>query len=656
MLKKNSDQTELQNFITQKIEQQNAFELLDGVCEWFRSSSPTEVREKLKLFLKTLAENETLAQQVSSLLARWICSLRLYPLFVSTGILGREGFSQGFKNRLYDKFNPSFKDKNDLRDVFYLLFNDSNDELWINEVSLNEWRSLFNLLAKYTPKNERERLFTHLRQEGLLAIEMLAVWVAAEELEPELMRLDPILLDRDSPFVALQREVFHWLNAHRQEQEFEKKHLEVMYSQSLKLVERLRKRGAEAGSSLAVAHLLERLKQTLERLGILLHIFSKPNLALSHLLRLVGDIAISAVHQHSLADLMKQSVGMLSRTITQNTSDHGEHYITRNKKEYFSMFFSAAGGGVIIALMALFKIYLGTQIEDKVWLGLAEGLNYGLGFTLIFMLHCTVATKQPAMTAARFAEAVERNPHNPQSRNMKLAQLLIDVFRSQSIAVIGNVLIAISVAATIAYYYFQHFGMPLLDEESISYQLSAIDPTKGTLWYAAIAGVWLFLAGIISGYFDNRSNYLNSRMRLRQHPCLKLVMTEKCRNGFADYIHDSYGSIMGNLSFGMLLGITGVIGYLLSLPLDIRHVAFSSANLGYAVVSGSLGWEILWKGVGFVLLIGLVNLIVSFSLTLWLALRSLNAKIDSWWDIFICMLKILRKKPLSLFLPMQLDK
>lgn len=653
MLKKNSTQQELLSFIIQKSEEQNAFGLLDGICKWFRESSVIEVREKLKFLLKTLAENQAVTEQMALLLARWLCQLRLYPLFVSAGILGREGFSKEFKDRLYDKFNPAFKDKNDLRDIFYLLFNHHNDELWINEISLTEWRSLFNLLAKHTPSNERERLFAHLRQEGLFAVEMLSIWIAAEDLEPELMRLDPILLDLDSPFVALQREVSHWLAAYRQDQEFDKKHLEVMYLQSLALVERLRKKGADAGSSLAVAHLLERLKQTLERLGVLLHIFSRPNLALSHLLRLIGEIAISSVHKHSLSDLMKQSVGMLARTITQNTSDHGEHYITRGRKEYFSMFFSAAGGGVLIALMALFKIYLGTQIEDKVWKGLAEGLNYGLGFTLIFMLHFTVATKQPAMTAARFAEAVERSP---QGRNMKLAQLLIDVFRSQSIAVIGNVLIAISVASGIAYYYFNHFGLPLLSQDDITYQLEAIDPTKATLWYAAIAGVWLFLAGIISGYFDNRSNYLNTRMRLRQHPCLRAVMSENCRNRLADYIHDNYGSIMGNLSFGMLLGMTGIIGYWLSLPLDIRHVAFSSANLGYSVVSGALGWAALWKGVGFVLLIGLVNLIVSFSLTLWLALRSLNTQIDSWWDIFVCVLKILRKKPLSLVLPLQLDR
>ena len=181
------------------------------------------------------------------------------------------------------------------------------------------------------------------------------------------------------------------------------------------------------------------------------------------------------------------------------------------------MFYSAAGGGILIALMALFKIYLGTVIDNKVWKGIVEGLNYGFGFTLIFMLHFTVATKQPAMTAARFADAVERNPQD-RNLNMKLAQLLVDVFRSQSVAVLGNVMVAISLAALIAFVVEHQTGTPLLNKAMIEYQLHSIDPLAGSLWFAAIAGVWLFCSGIISGFFDNRSNYLNLKMRLRQHP------------------------------------------------------------------------------------------------------------------------------------------
>ena len=113
---------------------------------------------------------------------------------------------------------------------------------------------------------------------------------------------------------------------------------------------------------------------------------------------------------------------------------------------------------------------------------------------------------------------------------------------------------------------------------------------------------------------------------------------------------------MGNLCFGMLLGLTGVIGYLTGLPLDIRHVAFSSANVGYIAVSGDFGWALLTQSIVFVLLIGLVNLIVSFALTLWIALRSLNTEVDNWCDIWICVWKTLKQRPLSLFLPVQLER
>jgi len=75
------------------------------------------------------------------------------------------------------------------------------------------------------------------------------------------------------------------------------------------------------------------------------------------------------------------------------------HHLSQNKTLPNTLFY-----------LALFKIYLGSIIDDKVWKGIAEGLNYGLGFMVIFMLHFTVATKQPAMTAARFAEAVEKTP------------------------------------------------------------------------------------------------------------------------------------------------------------------------------------------------------------------------------------------------------
>ena len=73
-----------------------------------------------------------------------------------------------------------------------------------------------------------------------------------------------------------------------------------------------------------------------------------------------------------------------------------------------------------------------------------------------------------------------------------------------------------------------------------------------------------------------------------------------------------------------MLGTAGTIGIIFGLPIDIRHIAFSSANLGYALATFS--FDLPWlpspgRGCG-VILIGAVNLLVSFVLALWMALRT----------------------------------
>ena len=57
-------------------------------------------------------------------------------------------------------------------------------------------------------------------------------------------------------------------------------------------------------------------------------------------------------------------------------------------------------------------------------------------------------------------------------------------------------------------------------------------------------------------------------------------MSEKTRVKFANYMHENYGSLIGNLCFGMLLGITGVVGYLTHLPLDISSCGIFICKCG----------------------------------------------------------------------------
>src|SRR5690554_8130876 len=105
------------------------------------------------------------------------------------------------------------------------------------------------------------------------------------------------------------------------------------------------------------------------------------------------------------------------------------------------MLASGAGGGFIIAFMALIKIQLLQLDLTRGWETLWVSLNYGIGFMIIHMLHCTVATKQPAMTAANIAGKVGQGEQGRASAR-KLAVLLGRGWRTLYVAMLGNVCVA----------------------------------------------------------------------------------------------------------------------------------------------------------------------------------------------------------------------
>ena len=631
--------------------------ILDALVQFLRRGGIRRAGQRFDLLLDV--RDSELAALFGSRFYQWLGGVHVYPALVGLGIFSRSGFAREIGIRIYERFMPSFKDLNNLRDVFLHLFHSQNDEKWLETINLRRWLKLYGCLRAGAEDATVQTAARHLTQARLHALEMLSIWVAAEELEPEFTRIEPKLMEVDSAFVALHQEISRLVAHYRlpdYKEAFDTAHLEVMMEQCRQQVERLRKRGtgAGAGSSVKVAHLLERLSQTLDRLDVLLEIQTAENgrAYRRHTVRLLHSLTMAAVEQHSTELLRRRSIKMLARSISENTSGHGEHYITRNRREYWGMLASASGGGVIIALMAGNKINIAGWGLGDFSTALLSGLNYGLGFMFIHMVHCTVATKQPAMTASRIAESVEQGDKVRGAVEGKLAKLLIDVARSQTVAVFGNVCIAVLVATLVSLSFAQNNGRPFLDADAVAYQFKSLQPfTQPTLWYAAIAGVWLFCSGIISGFFDNRCDYLNLRMRLRHHPILKMLLPQTLRGKLADYWHNNYGTLMGNLCFGMLLGITGFFGHATGLPLDIRHVAFSSANVGYTVASGGLGLWVFIRSIVFVLMIGGVNLLVSFSITLWVALRSRETKIDSWWGVFAAFWQIVREKPSVLFWP-----
>ena len=196
-------------------------------------------------------------------------------------------------------------------------------------------------------------------------------------------------------------------------------------------------------------------------------------------------------------------------------------------------------------------------------------------------------------------------------------------------------------------------GHHLVTPDKAMHMMHDIDPIHSpALLYAAIAGVCLFVAGLISGYYDNKAVYTQMAQRVYQLRWLGRLVGQQRLRRLSLYVENNLGGLMGNFYFGILLGTMGTLGYLLGLPLDIRHVTFSAANFATAFVglNYTMSWELIATSVCGFLAIGAVNLLVSFGLALWVALRARKIRFKHGWRLLKAIGRHFRAAPIDFFI------
>jgi site-specific recombinase len=443
--------------------------------------------------------------------------------------------------------------------------------------------------------------------------------------------------------------------------EDERKDFAVMLDQSREALDDAHRIALREGTSLHLTYVLRRSRQTLDRIEALTDLLAEhagPEGAgriLAAWSRVVREALRSDARRNSPMMHIRSGAEMLALRVTDNAAKTGEHYIAETPSQYAGMWRAAAGAGVIIAAMALLKIFASKLDLAPAGYALLYSLDYGLGFVLIYMLHLTVATKQPAMTAQTIAGYLGGASQGRGPDLDRVVDLAAAVTRSQVAAILGNVLLAMPVALLIGLGLSHAAGAPIIDPGKAAHLLDDLDPLGWAVPHAAIAGVFLFLSGLISGYFDNKASYARIGERVTRLRWLRRLFGERRAAAAGAYLEDHLGGIMGNFLFGCMLGSTGTIGQILGLPLDIRHIAFASANLAYAWQAFDYALPLsalLWAGLG-VGLIGFANLTVSFALALWMALKARGVEFTQTRELLKRLWLLFKSRPALFLLPLR---
>ena len=619
--------------------------------------------------LTRLEADPVRAAQVRQRMLELLGSRRLVSFFADSGILPATGFFTELGRIVTQRMLPELPDDGEMRSAMRQVFHRRNDWIWLQampqELAQRFWRIVGGDSVALAP------LLNPVLDQMLEALLVVAYRVGGIGVEEEFGRLGSEFAGYAPRFRGLTAAAQRFADAFRAklddpERAFEDEaELLVMIDQCEEVLERARRASMRLGTSLHLTYLMRRTVQSLRRIATLARLLASRfrhedsaagrEAALLGWSELVSESLRAENQRGSIREHLSKGMALLALRVTDNAAKTGEHYVAETREAYFSMWRAAAGAGLIIGAMALLKIFT-SKIELPL-MGYATlySLNYGLGFVLIYTLQLTIATKQPAMTAqtiAGYLGGVGQGTALLRKAELeRVVDLIVAVARSQFAAIVGNVMVAAPTAVALSLALAQVKGAPIIDVGKAAHLLDDLSPLGWAIPHAAVAGVFLFLSGLISGYFDNKASYARIGERVARLRWLRALAGGRRAERIGAYVEENLGGLMGNFLFGCMLGTAGIVGIIVGLPIDIRHIAFSSANLGYALVAFDfeLPWQtMLWAALG-VALIGLTNLAVSFVLALWVALKARGVVFTQKRELLYGLWARFRIAPLSFF-------
>ncbi len=648
---------------------------------------------RLKHLLNMLERNPAPRERIVALLGRFWRETDMASLFADFGFTARRDLLGEIGERIALRLLPTTPDTDDLAALFQLLFTQDQDADWLAAIDAATLARLAALLtaartgtadagpATDVPADPAVGSVHDWHAPLLQAMTWLVSAVRAAAFTPTLRRRMGAELLADRPFEQL-----------------------VRVSEALTSALQQGPPAAVAQQATYLRALLQRCRDAadsvhghLEEHGVSVNIVFEVDQLLARTLRLeaVIDLLLSDAPQRELQDLLvalvrlsrqRRSLGallsrqysLMARKVAERHAETGEHYITRTWPEYRAMLGQAAGGGVVLAGTTFAKfglLALGLHIGlAPFWVGFAAGLNYAISFLIIHLLHWTVATKQPAMTAPAMAEKLAAlhdeaaaaasaggaaiGPTRPGDRDSAAVEGFVDevthLVRSQMAGILGNVGLVIPVVLALQGLAWWVFGAPLVSAQDARHVLGSITLLGPTALYAAFTGVLLFASSLVAGWVENWFVYHRLDSALAHHPAIVARLGAPRALRWSVWWRGNISGLAANVSLGLMLGLVPVLLAFVAVPLDVRHVTLSTGQLAAAV--STLGWATLatpafWWCVAGLVVIGVLNLTVSFALALAVAVRSRGITLLDQRRLNGALWRRLRQAPRSFLLP-----
>ena len=629
------------------------------VLHWMRSAAPSiEVAmAKAESFVAAFEADEALRLRLQLWWQRFSATVDITTLLADFGFAPRTAMVTELTERLRLKLLPGTPETIDAAELFSIALPHEFDARWLTALP----EPLLQRLTALLVPEEAQQGIGFWRHALLGAITYCAGQILANGFSPELRLRMSEEAREEQPFHALIHDVesfrIEFVHGVRTPERLEQaeQRLRERLDACRAAIGTVYQHFAAEGISVGLVFRVRQVRTRIVRVRQLLSCLTSEHPEQEAARLLAGFVSVGR-DRRSLRHLLATNSSLLAAKVTERSAETGEHYISHNRSEYLQMVRRAAGGGLLMSVTTLLKFGLAALAFSAFWGGFWAGVNYSISFVLIQLLHWTVATKQPAMTAPAMAaklkdmQSSEDATHTLEAFVDEVANLV----RTQVAAILGNVLVVFPAALILSLLWWQMFGATPLDAAHAQSTLDSLHVLGPSALFAAYTGVLLFASSLIAGWVENWFVLRRLDSAIRYNPGFTRWLGKGRAKRWGDFWRANISGFAANISLGMMLGLTPAIAAFFGLGLEVRHVTLSSGQLGVASATFGLGVLALpafWWALALLPLNGALNVIVSFYLAFRMALRAHNINGVERSRIYAAIRQRLRSKPSSFFLP-----
>ena len=643
---------------------------LIDLFDWLRGdcAAPQAAAGRVVLLLDAIEARPELHEKTRAWWAVFVRTVDLTTLLADYGFAPGSAFLSELSNRLRRKILPGTPETTDASELFRMVLPSLFDARWIALLDAATLERIGRLLADapldplVDPSGDpsldmADSTVPRWRHTVLDAVTYCSSQIVADGFSPELrLRMsDPVREARPfhSLMAALDDLRDEMLRTPQDDAAVQttfiafRDRLDACRAAASSVYTHLEDHGISVGLVFRLRQLRERVLRIRELLDCVMSPTPAPSVA-----RLVGRLVTAGGERNSIRALVASNSSMLAAKVTERSAEAGEHYITRDRGAYLQMVRKAAGGGALTALTVTAKFAFLALGLSAFWSGLGAGLMYAASFVAIQLLHMTLATKQPAMTAP--AMAAKLGDLKTEGSVDDFVDEVTHLMRSQVAAVLGNVLVVVPVMIGLDALVRLVRGQPVIDGIHAAEVLHSLSLAGPTVVYAAFTGVLLFSASIIAGWTENAFVLHRLDSAMRYNPRIGAVLGARRARRWADFMRTHISGFASNISLGLMLGLVPAFVSFFGIGLDVRHVTLSAGQV--AAAAASIGWPVLrepalWWAVAAVPVIGALNVSVSFYLAFRVALRAHSVSVADRGRIRSAIWARVRSRPVSFFVP-----